>query len=62
MTPNTTPAPMTHEEAVVVVCQGPPRCDLIGSEAMTAQRAGCVWCKRIHIDATGETTQEPGHA
>lgn len=49
--------------AEIVVCQGPPRCGLDGDAAVDAQRAGCIWCKRItvHDDGT-ETAQEPGNA
>lgn len=47
--------------ATVVVCQGPPRCDLMGDEAVAAAESGCVWCKRIRIDEDGnEMVLEPG--
>lgn len=51
------------EDPLVIVCQGPPRCLLEGNDAVKAQEAGCVWCKRIivHRDGT-ETVQEPGTA
>lgn len=50
-------------EPVVIVCQGPPRCPLEGDEAVAAQEAGCIWCKRITIHADGtETTTEPVEA
>jgi hypothetical protein len=43
------------------VCQGPPRCDLEGDEAVTAQQAGCKFCREIRIDDDGrETAVEPG--
>lgn len=47
----------------VIVCQGPPVCLLMGDEAMAAQIAGCVWCRRtwIHRDCT-ETVREPARA
>lgn len=35
------------EPAMVVVCQGPPRCMLEGDEAVCAAMAGCLWCRRI---------------
>lgn len=51
------------EGAMVIVCQGPPRCSLEDEEAVAAQVAGCVWCKRIAMSADGsETVQEPGNA
>lgn len=47
----------------ITICQGPPRCDLQGDEAISAQLAGCPWCKRITIHADhSETTQEPSEA
>lgn len=33
----------------VIVCQGAPRCDLEDGEAVKAQEAGCIWCKRILV-------------
>lgn len=49
--------------AEIIVCQGPPRCDLQGDAAVEAAQAGCVWCKRIRIHADGtETTDEPASA
>lgn len=39
--------------AEIVVCQGPPRCVLVGDDAVDAQRAGCVWCSRIVIMTDG---------
>lgn len=42
------------------VCQGPPRCDLADDEAVAAQKAGCIWCKRIILDDEGhETVVQP---
>lgn len=44
----------------IIVCQGQPRCDLDGVDAIIAQSAGCPWCKRITIHDDGsETTTEP---
>lgn len=37
----------------IIICQGPPRCDLDGDEAYEAQKAGCVWCQRLVIDEDG---------
>lgn len=51
------------EGAMVIVCQGPPRCALVDDEAIAAQQAGCVWCTR-HIllpDGTFDV-QKPSEA
>lgn len=56
---------MTDEEDVTVihVCAGPPQCALEGDDAVAAQVAGCIWCKRITVDADGrETETGPGRA
>lgn len=54
---------MTDLDPQVIVCQGPPRCDLEGDEAVAAQMAGCPWCRRITLHDDGsETVTEPGHA
>lgn len=51
------------EVSTIVVCQGPPTCDLVGDAAIASIRGGCVWCKRIIIDEDGsERVEEPGHA
>lgn len=51
------------ERPVIIVCQGPPRCDLQGDEARAAQVAGCPWCKYISVNEDGSATvQEPGNA
>jgi hypothetical protein len=46
---------MAEPVAVVIVCQGPPRCALSGDEAVEAQRAGCPWCDRCFV--TDEQTE-----
>lgn len=49
--------------AIVIACQGPPRCDLEGDAAVEAQRADCVWCSRITLHGDGsETLVEPATA
>jgi hypothetical protein len=54
---------MDAEPATIWVCQGPPRCALEGDEAVAAQQAGCVWCKRVVIFEDGtERAIEPGNA
>lgn len=47
-------------EPRIIVCQGPPVCDLKGDAAVKAAENGCPWCKRItlHDDMT-ETVIEP---
>ena len=51
------------EDPQIIVCQGPPRCDLRGDEAVAAQEGGCIWCRRITIHADGgETVTEPAAA
>jgi hypothetical protein len=46
-----------------VICQGPPRCNLVGQDAIDAQIDGCVWCQRYLCDRMGrETFIEPGEA
>jgi hypothetical protein len=49
--------------STVWVCQGPPRCDLTGDEAVAAQQNGCTFCKQIRIADDGtELTIQPGNA
>lgn len=51
------------DSCTIWVCQGPPRCNLTEDEAVAAQEAKCVWCKRIILDEDGEeTTVEPAAA
>ena len=51
------------DDPVVIVCQGPPRCLLEGDEAIAAQVAGCVWCRRIIVHSDGtETETKPSEA
>lgn len=48
---------------MVIVCAGPPVCQLQGDDAIAAAVAGCIWCKRITIHSeTRETEEGPGHA
>lgn len=54
---------MSEPIGTVVVCQGPPRCELEGDEAVAAQEAGCVWCEHIEVFADGEDViTEPASA
>lgn len=41
------------DEKLVIVCQGPPRCELEGDEAVKEQESGCPFCERIYIDEFG---------
>lgn len=48
---------------IIHVCAGPPQCALEGDDAVAAQIAGCVWCRRITITGDGiETETGPGTA
>jgi hypothetical protein len=59
----TAPASPDDDVTVIHVCAGPPACLLEGDDAVAAMQAGCVWCRRITIDADGnEAVTEPGHA
>ena len=54
---------MADTYSSVWVCQGPPRCDLEGDDAVAAQQAGCRFCTEIRIGDDGsETTIAPGLA
>ena len=51
---------MSDDLAEIIVCQGPPRCDLQGDDAVVRQKDGCVWCQRITVHADGtESTRGP---
>lgn len=50
------------EVTVIHVCAGPPQCALEGDDAVAAQIAGCVWCRRITIDNGHESEEGPAHA
>lgn len=53
---------MDDDVTVIHICAGPPACLLEGEEAVAAQKAGCVWCRRIYIDGDGKQTEKgPGH-
>ena len=53
---------MNDVESVIIVCQGPPRCDLEDEDACAAQLAGCIWCERITVFADGtEERRGPAH-
>ena len=52
-----------RDTTTIHICAGPPVCSLQDDEAVAAQVAGCVWCKRIRIDEDGnETIDEPGRS
>lgn len=47
----------------IAICQGPPRCDLVGDAAIAAINAGCPFCRRIRIDEDGNESEiAPGNA
>lgn len=47
------------DDPVIIVCAGPPACDLEGDDAVAAQRVGCRLCKRIIVhDDESETVIE----
>jgi hypothetical protein len=58
---------LTSDDAMdatcIIMCQGPPVClldDANEGEAVKAQKAGCVWCKRVWVHYDGsETVKEP---
>ncbi len=50
-------ADSTADITTIHVCAGPPQCALEGDAAVEAQKAGCVWCKRIIIDNDGRETE-----
>ena len=51
------------QHTTIFVCQGPPRCDLQGDDAIAAQENDCPFCKKIHIDEQfNETFVEPSEA
>jgi len=50
-------------EYIITICQGPPRCDLVGDAADLAIKNGCPFCQRIYGDGEGgERIVEPGNA
>lgn len=54
---------VSDDVTIIHVCAGPPACALQGDEAMAAQIAGCVWCRRITIADDGtESETGPGSA
>ena len=54
---------MKRNDPRVIVCQGPPICDLEDDEAVRAQQRGCLWCRIITMHQDGsETVTEPARA
>lgn len=43
-------------DPMVIVCAGPPLCDLEGDEAIAAIDSGCLLCKRIICHPDGSET------
>lgn len=44
------------EDPSVIVCAGPPLCQLEDDAAVAAAMAGCPWCKRIVMHPDGSET------
>lgn len=53
-----------EDDAVeVIVCQGPPRCELQGADAWRSQKQGCRWCERHTLLPDGKWhVSKPGDA
>jgi hypothetical protein len=47
---------MEDEDPMIVVCAGPPLCDLEGDDAVSAANGGCELCKRIICHPDGSET------
>lgn len=45
------------EESEVVVCAGPPQCELSDDAAIYAANNGCPLCRHIVVHADGTTTE-----
>jgi hypothetical protein len=45
------------EDPEVVVCMGPPWCDLTGDAAIACARGGCPFCDHICIHPDGTETR-----
>lgn len=37
------------DDPLIIVCQGPPSCLLVGDDALQSQLNGCLKCKRMDI-------------
>lgn len=44
------------DDPIVIVCAGPPLCDLQDEDAVRAQKDGCGLCNRIVIHGDGTET------
>lgn len=52
-----------EEAPTIVMCQGPPRCDKQGDEAVAQAEAGCLWCERHTLQEDGSwAIQKPVEA
>jgi hypothetical protein len=53
-----------EKPARIIVCQGPPRCDLRGKDAVAAQAAGCPFCRVLQVTERDDliTISKPGEA
>ncbi len=41
----------------VIVCAGPPTCELLGDDAVRNAENGCPLCRRIVINSDGTETE-----
>lgn len=51
---------MNEDLPQVIVCAGPPMCELMEDKAVEAMEAGCPMCRRIIVHPDG--TEEEYHA
>lgn len=52
-----------EQPGLVIVCAGPPYCDLKGDDAEKAQKDGCPWCAYVYFEEDGrEHIDQPGNA
>jgi hypothetical protein len=48
---------MNNERPEVIVCAGPPECDLEGDAAVQAAEAGCPKCRHLKVNPDGSTEE-----
>jgi hypothetical protein len=48
---------MEDNRPQVIVCAGPPECDLQDDDAVAAQQAGCPRCRRLLVNPDGSTEE-----
>lgn len=52
---------MAEPEGKVIVCAGPPLCNLVGDEAIEHAANGCLLCKRLAPKPDGSWIEEVAH-